>query len=167
MYSRGILPLCLLSCLLNTAKLIAEPDQSIYSDITNRVSSAPFISGDTFRSFADHVIDETGMPFNPDAVRPGDSIFILTDYLPFFFRHIHHLIQAPYVLITHNSDSSAPFLVDFNGVLSQEPYPVDLHKMLIHTPIGNNVSFLLKMKRLLLGLQKIQTLSIIKLFPYP
>ena len=32
---------------------------------TERSSSYPFISGDTFRAFADHIVDETNQSFKP------------------------------------------------------------------------------------------------------
>ena len=44
-----------------------------------RPSSYPFISGDTFRSIADHIIDETNQSLNPDRVKPYDIIFLKTD----------------------------------------------------------------------------------------
>ncbi|HSW85942.1 MAG TPA: hypothetical protein VLG49_00420 [Rhabdochlamydiaceae bacterium] len=74
----------------------------------NRGSSAPYISGDTFRSYADFIFDETNIPFFPERVRPGNTIFVKTDYLKYFFRRMRPLINCPYILITHNSDLPAP-----------------------------------------------------------
>jgi hypothetical protein len=74
----------------------------------DRSSSAPYISGDTFRAYADFIIDETNIPFYPDRVRPGSTIFVKTDLLNLFFNTIHPLIASPYILITHNSDHPAP-----------------------------------------------------------
>jgi hypothetical protein len=75
-----------------------------------RGSSAPFISGDTFRAHADHVFDETTTTFYPKKVRAGDVVFVKTDWehLKIFFRRYHPQIVNPYVLLTHNSDHSAP-----------------------------------------------------------
>jgi hypothetical protein len=75
-----------------------------------RGSSAPFISGDTFRAYADHIFDETTSRFNPKKVKSGDVIFVKTDgkYLDTFFRNYHPKIGFPYILVTHNSDCSAP-----------------------------------------------------------
>jgi hypothetical protein len=51
----------------------------LYSN--NRDSSAPFISGDTFRGDVDHIYDETTNTFNATNVKEGDVVFIKTDYL--------------------------------------------------------------------------------------
>jgi hypothetical protein len=76
----------------------------------DRRSSAPFISGDTFREFADHIFDETTKSFDPTKVKDGDVIFLKTDYynLEEFFQVYHPLITCKYLIITHNSDHSAP-----------------------------------------------------------
>lgn len=80
-------------------------------------STAPYISGNAFRAHADFIIDEVHLPFSPSKVKEGDIIFVKTDYLSRFFYHLHPLIPAPYILITHNSPLSipgpfAPFLDD-------------------------------------------------------
>ena len=76
----------------------------------DRRSSAPFISGDTFRKFADHIFDETRGSFDPSKVKEGDVVFLKTDYenLDEFFKLYHPLIDSRYIIITHNSDHSAP-----------------------------------------------------------
>lgn len=74
----------------------------------NRDSSAPYLSGDTFRAYADFVIDETNIPFSPNDVTPCSTIFLKSDYMSRFFSDIHPLISHPYILITHNSDDPAP-----------------------------------------------------------
>lgn len=75
-----------------------------------RGPSDPFISGDTFRAYADHIFDETQSNFNPKNVKAGDIIFVKTDwdYLEKFFKKKHPKIAVPYILITHNSDHGAP-----------------------------------------------------------
>ncbi len=75
-----------------------------------RGSAAPFISGDTFRAYADHVLDETTSGFNPGDVKLGDIVFVKTDweYLEDFFSNYHPQITVPYILLTHNSDHGAP-----------------------------------------------------------
>jgi hypothetical protein len=74
---------------------------------TNRTASYPFISGDTFRAFADHVFDETRQD-NLESVKYGDSIFVKTDMLSQFFGQPYESIRNSFVLITHNSDFYAP-----------------------------------------------------------
>jgi hypothetical protein len=78
-----------------------------------RRSSYPFISGDTFRSIADHILDETNQSLNPDMVKPYDIIFLKTDFVPAFFQIMHPCITNPYILITHNSDLSPIFALTY------------------------------------------------------
>lgn len=73
-----------------------------------RESSAPYISGDSFRASCDFVCDELSKSVNPDKVKEGDTIFVKTDLLNYFFKRIHPRIKSPYVLVTHNSDASIP-----------------------------------------------------------
>ncbi len=75
-----------------------------------RGSSAPFITGDTFKIHADHVFDETTMEFCPENVQSGNVIFVKTDweYLEIFFKLYHPRIPHPYILLTHNSDHGVP-----------------------------------------------------------
>lgn len=75
-----------------------------------RGSSAPFVSGDTFRAYANHLYDETTSTFYPDKVKSGDVVFVKTDweFLERFFKHQHPRIAHPYILVTHNSDHSCP-----------------------------------------------------------
>ena len=58
-----------------------------------RVSSFPYISGDTFRAACDFIIDEKQIPFDTDAVKDGDAIFLKTDLLSFFFKEVHPHIK--------------------------------------------------------------------------
>lgn len=80
------------------------------STAQERLSSCPFIAGDTFRAAADHIIDQDSPPFNPSAVKPGDVIFVKTDYVPHFFADMHAQIKVEYILITHNADLSPIYL---------------------------------------------------------
>ncbi len=74
---------------------------------TPRNSSYPYISGDTFRAFSDYIYDETRED-KLTSVKYGDLVFVKTDKLPQFFSSPFNSIQKPFVLITHNSDISAP-----------------------------------------------------------
>lgn len=73
-----------------------------------RLSSFPYITGDSFRAIADHIYDETTRSLNPRTVKKGDVIFLKTDYMQEFFNQIHPQIPHKYILITHNSDYGAP-----------------------------------------------------------
>ncbi len=72
------------------------------------ISSYPYISGDTFRSYATFIIEDDDDSFDTTALQLGDIIFVQTDYLKHFFTDIHPTITTPYILITHNSDDPAP-----------------------------------------------------------
>jgi hypothetical protein len=74
----------------------------------DRRSSAPYLSGDTFRAYADFIIDETNLPFSPEEVTPGSTIFLKVDYMDRFFKEIHPRIPSRYILITHNGDHGIP-----------------------------------------------------------
>jgi len=67
-----------------------------------RPSSKPFISGDTFRSMADHIFDES-KSFNPNKVNSGDVIFLMSELCETYFKTHHPSIKNKYILITHNS----------------------------------------------------------------
>lgn len=125
------------------AKLIIPPAiVQPYAPIEKRLSSNPFISGDSFRLIADHTFDELRTPFDPDAVKEGDSIFVNGYYFEYFYQNIHPLIHNPYKIICHNSDLSIP--TNSSKAILEEPSLIALftqnpscfHKKLIGIPIG-------------------------------
>jgi hypothetical protein len=114
-----------------------------------RNSSYPFISGDTFRAMTDHIFDETT---NVDQwanriwkISQGDIVFLSgeTEMMKWFFKNTtFNQIRYPFVLVTHNSDASAPTNV-FKWVLDNEKIvawfasnPDHVHKKLFPIPIG-------------------------------
>ncbi len=72
-----------------------------------RRSSDPFVSGDGFRDYADHIYD-ADVTFEPKELKAKNTIFVQIDRMEGFFRDIHPYIDCPYILITHNGDESAP-----------------------------------------------------------
>ena len=68
-----------------------------------RPSSAPFLSGDTYRVLADHVFDETES-FDPAYVLPGSVVFVSSSRLLEFCGEILPKIPFPFVLVTHQGD---------------------------------------------------------------
>ena len=78
------------------------------SDLPKRRSSAPYISGDTFRAFCDHVFDETKTYIDVDAIKPGDTVFLVIEMLEYFFDEVIQHIKNPFVLVTHNGDKDLP-----------------------------------------------------------
>lgn len=73
--------------------------------INPRPHSYPFISGDSFRSFAKHIHDETGT-FEVKNVKEEEIVFVKSNMLSNFFKDIHPKIQNKYILISHNSDEN-------------------------------------------------------------
>lgn len=71
-------------------------------------SQAPLLGGDTFRGYADYVFDDWDDSLRPETITPYSTIFVQTHKLDLFFAHIHPNIPCQYILITHNSDNSAP-----------------------------------------------------------
>tara|TARA_B100002019_G_scaffold285670_1_gene294980 strand:+ start:1669 stop:2553 length:885 start_codon:yes stop_codon:yes gene_type:complete len=73
-----------------------------------RLSSYPFISGDTLRKYSDHVLDETSN-LKIDKIKKGDLVFVKTDYLKTFFIELMPKINNNFKLVTHNSDINIDF----------------------------------------------------------
>mgnify|MGYP006108956385 CR=1 FL=1 len=69
-----------------------------------RLSSYPYISGDTFKQFSDHIFDEV-TSLNPENVKHGQVVFIKSDFLRVYFDKIHPFIKNKYIILTHNSDA--------------------------------------------------------------
>jgi len=72
---------------------------------TNRPSSFPFISGDSFRAIAQHIYDEH-FDFNPESVQRNEIVFVRGNFLIDFLKNIHPKIKNEYVLISHNDDTN-------------------------------------------------------------
>tara|TARA_B100001029_G_C15060679_1_gene458192 strand:+ start:1532 stop:2479 length:948 start_codon:yes stop_codon:yes gene_type:complete len=68
-----------------------------------RLSSSPYISGDSYRKLANHLFDETTL-LDPKDVEENDIVFLKTDLKEKFFSEYHNEIKSKYILITHNSD---------------------------------------------------------------
>lgn len=112
-------------------------------DNAKRISSFPFISGDTYRSLAQVFIDELRMSLDPSTLKDGDIIFLKTDFLKYFFTVVHPEITTKYILICANSDASAPgkfaHMLDDNKLIAWFTVNVDTaiaHAKLIPIPIG-------------------------------
>ncbi len=107
-----------------------------------RATSAPYISGDTFRSFADHIFDETTQTFNPYAVKYGDVVFVRGDLVDEFFKKYHFDISESYVLVVHNSDEVMPgecvSFLDDSKILAWFAQNVGefTHPKLVYLPMG-------------------------------
>ncbi len=122
--------------------LVKLTTTGIPRDATQRLSSYPYITGDTFRAFCDFVIDETCIPFDPAQVYTGATIFLNGNHLDFFFKKVHPVIKARYILITHNSRHSAPgayaHFLDDPKIIAWFAKNTDIvsHPKLISIPLG-------------------------------
>jgi len=124
-------------------KKYLQQNTSIPSNASQRLSSAPYLSGDTFRSFGNFVIDKTNRFINPADIENGDVIFIAAhkEFLDFFFQNVHPKIKAYYILITHNTDKSEfnDYLkyLDDNNIMAWFGSNLTLeHKKTFPIPIG-------------------------------
>ena len=70
-----------------------------------RPNSLPYISGDTFRKFSNHIFDET-RSFSPKKVKNNEIIFLNSELIEIFFSIHDPKITSKYILISHNSDKS-------------------------------------------------------------
>lgn len=68
-----------------------------------RPSSAPFVSGDSFRAIADHRV-EPGGDFASQLVQPGQIVFVQSSELKRFSSAILPRLASRFVLITNNGD---------------------------------------------------------------
>jgi hypothetical protein len=68
-----------------------------------RPSSAPFLSGDTYRALTDYRYDETSS-FDPSRLEPRSILFVSSIRLVEFVTQALPMIKVPFVLITHQGD---------------------------------------------------------------
>ncbi len=70
-----------------------------------RPASSPYITGDGFRSKADHIYDNLKQDFDPYIVKEGEVIFVGDSLIEKFLSLVHPKIRCPYILVTHNGDA--------------------------------------------------------------
>lgn len=70
-----------------------------------RPSSAPYISGDSFRKLTKYHHEKNNF-LDPHKIKEKCIIFVESDLLIDFFENIHNKINYPYVLLSHNSDTN-------------------------------------------------------------
>jgi hypothetical protein len=76
---------------------------------TDRRTSTPFISGDGFRSFCNHVCEDANRcRMDPLLVKDGECVFVKTDFFEFFVKEVANRIPGKYIIVSHNGDLSAP-----------------------------------------------------------
>jgi hypothetical protein len=107
-----------------------------------RPSSEPYVSGDSFRAIADHVM-EARTRVDPGRVELADIVFVQSSEISRFTTSILPHISAPFVLITHNSD------VNIDGSFS----PLADDARLLHWFAGNALLRHPKMTAIPIGLE--------------
>ncbi|RMZ93174.1 hypothetical protein BpHYR1_026958, partial [Brachionus plicatilis] len=113
-----------------------------FGDLSKRTESLPFVTGDTFRIFADYVLDQvtTSLP-KSIFTKQKPIIFVKTDYISKFFLDYFPKFSHKIILITHNSD----YAITRNYIKYLDNQKLDvwfaqnpefLHPKLIPIPIG-------------------------------
>lgn len=75
----------------------------------DRRISSPFISGDGFRAYCQHICeDHNRCRMDPESVKNGEAIFVKTDFFDFFAKDVTPRINASYIIVSHNGDLSVP-----------------------------------------------------------
>lgn len=94
------------------AECRAMPPYVLFSEheskMKNRTPSPPYITGDAFRAHCDYILDESNPELSVEEIGDRSTIFVGTHFLGVFFENYHSQIQGTYILVTHNSDESAP-----------------------------------------------------------
>ena len=133
----------LLLLLLFTACVSEEKRTYVTRHLHERatLNCYPHVSGEVFRHFADHVIDDTRQPFDAKSVQEGDVIFLKTKYLKKFLKYMHPKIKKHYILITGNGDEEAPgeyaYLLEDKKLIRWFAMNATIqHPKLIAIPIG-------------------------------
>ncbi len=108
---------------------------------TKRVSSYPYVSGDTFRAFCDHVFDEVHPSIDTSLIEPGDTIFIVADFCDYFFSHVYEHIKCSFIIVSHNRDDVMPGrfakYLDDEKIIAWFALNIDReHPKLMPIPIG-------------------------------
>lgn len=135
----------------------------------NRPASFPYITGDGFRSIAQHVFDEI-QTIQVGDVAEGDIVFVRADFLHEFFRKVHPHINNKYILISHNSDQNidSQFVkyIDDKVIQWFAQNVLVAHKKITPLPIGLQLRIYNAKNSVveLLEKNKIETVKDIKIF---
>ena len=109
----------------------ARKNKSLYFDrilmkcnkyFGRRSSSYPYISGDTFRSFADHIWEEDRKKINIADIKESDVIFCQSENLESLVSEILIGLQVKVILLLGNSDSNHGKNLDFLAKINSVRY---------------------------------------------
>ncbi|EKX43421.1 hypothetical protein GUITHDRAFT_110544 [Guillardia theta CCMP2712] len=103
------------TALAKDSKHASDSNMQTCRDISSSKSSDPYMSCDTFRSFADllhDALDGVNCRFHPQDVFEGAVVYVNALLLEDFFVNKHPFIRNRYILVTHCSDAGAPGAFD-------------------------------------------------------
>lgn len=113
-----------------------------FNDTSKKTDSLPFVTGDTFRIFADAALDQID-PFIPEIVfnKKMPIILIKIDYLQIFFDEYFSKFSNKMIIITHNganpvTEKYRKFLENEKIVAWFAQNPEFYHPKLIAIPVG-------------------------------
>jgi hypothetical protein len=86
-----------------------------------RLSSSPFLSGDTYRAMADHLFDETS-DCDTSAIAEGSIVFVGAKRLTEFMERALPNVAGRFVLISHQGDE----------IIDRRYSPIADHPMVLH-----------------------------------
>jgi len=119
-----------------------------FRDVTKRLDTLPFVSGDTFKLFSDYWLDTDHYQKAIDDTIPSDfnlkqnaKIFVHTEMLDTFFSKYFSYITTIVILISHNHDAPVTekylkFLNDQKVIVWFAENPYFEHPKLVPIPIG-------------------------------
>lgn len=125
----------------NVLKIQARMARNLDRFLGRRPSSAPFLSGDTFRTLARWKWDEEESPnFGPEAIQAGDIVFV-SWHLGSFLKDLASQVAVPFILVTSNSDQA---IGAYHGELLEKTpivrwYAVNVqvfHPKIVPIPLG-------------------------------
>ena len=98
----------------------------------SRPSSAPFLSGDTFRRLTKNIWDSQRRSVHPASISKNALVFLEPEYLPDFEAHVLDKLQVPVTLLIGNSDmNQGDGLVPFiNHTMVKRVFAQNLEKEL-------------------------------------
>ncbi len=102
-------------------------------------SSYPYVSGDSFRALANHILDKSET-FTPSEVKAGDIVFVGQGFIYEYLQTLHKNITHQYILICHNGDASVDEkivnLIDDKIIHFFAQNVTCVHKKITPIPIG-------------------------------
>lgn len=119
----------LLTVIRDPHRIFPELMKRFYRSINMRPTSSPFLSGDSFRHFSNHVWEAQSKTLRPEQIRVGDVIFCESDSFKECRDSLLSFVSVPYTLILGNSDENhfKNFREELAGLSFTEIFAQNLH----------------------------------------